>query len=355
MKRVAELDALRGLAALAIMVYHLKFHPIFFGWTRVDMFFVLSGFLVTSATLKHGKSWWYATRFFLRRLLRIGPMYFTGLLAVLLVHRIMPGPVPTSGLGYYLTLTQHLPTYWGGDPPEFSTHFVHTWSLALEVRFALIWPGLVILAGRRRLMHLALLGIATGIMARSCGISQFVLLGRIDSFALGALLTALVSEPEALDRRRDLMVGLFAVCGAAALGVVLWNLTYHWGEPFPSPVWTVLAASTGAFSLIGLVVCHAGHPALAVLRRGPLPVLGRLSFGIYLFHPIVFWVIETALEHFALERTRGVELGMLAASVAAAALSWSLVEKPALCLKERVATEPPAGEATRRRAGWAHG
>lgn len=355
MKRVAELDALRGLAALAIMVYHLKFHPIFFGWTRVDMFFVLSGFLVTSATLKHGKSWCYATRFFLRRLLRIGPMYFTGLLAVLVVHRIMPGPVPTSGLGYYLTLTQNLPTYWGLEGPEFSAHFVHTWSLALEVWFALIWPALVILAGPRRLLHLTILGIATGILARACGVSAFVLLGRIDSFALGGLLTALISEPEALARRRDALLSLFAASGAAALGVVLWNQTRHWGEPFPSPVWTILATSLGAFSLIGLVVCYSGHPALVVLRRGPLPVLGRLSFGIYLFHPIVFWVIETLLEHLALERTRGVELGMLAASIAAAALSWCLVEKPALNLKEWVRADRPSGEAVRRPRGLVHG
>lgn len=352
MRRVTELDALRGLAALSIAAYHLWFPKLFYGWTRVDLFFVLSGYLVTSVILrKSGGRGFYRT-FFVRRGLRIWPTYFLALVGLAAVNPFLPTPAPLEALGNYLTFTQNLQYYWSDESPAFSPHFFHTWSLALEVRFYLLWPLAAALCGRRGLFVLAPAMAVGSALARTAGASPYILAGRADGFALGALLAAMLLDRERLDRPtlRRLARG-FAATGVAAGAFLAWGMAANWDRlteqavPWPGP--SILASNALAFALVGLLICGSGHPALAPLRDRRLVYLGTISYGLYLFHPIVFKVVELAGRGLGLERGPALEALMIPASVAAAALSWELVERPLGRLKEGVRYAPPspAGDA----------
>ena len=161
MRRVAELDSLRGLAALTIIVYHLWFMHVPQLSTAVDLFFVLSGFLITTIILDNEATEGFLVTFYVRRSLRIWPIYYLSLLALVLLNPFLPTPEPMDGLPYYLTYTQKLPLYWAGVEPPFSSAFEHTWTLAVEEQFYLLWPALVCLLGRRWLVPLGLALVAS--------------------------------------------------------------------------------------------------------------------------------------------------------------------------------------------------
>src|SRR4051812_35171448 len=176
--RTVELDAVRGLAAISIVIYHLWFPKIFHGWTRVDLFFVLSGYLVTGLILRKSDSENFLLTFFLRRCLRIWPTYFLVLVSLVAYHTLIPNHSRLDGLPYYLTLTQNVQHYWGGEAPPFSANFFHTWSLSLECQFYLVWPLIVMRAGRRCLTLTAMALVVLPVVARAWGVSEYILPGR---------------------------------------------------------------------------------------------------------------------------------------------------------------------------------
>src|SRR5262249_22627254 len=160
------------------------------GWTGVDLFFVLSGYLITGIILRHGAQSGFLVKFYMRRGLRIWPIYYIALAVLVCLIMRMPEPLSLRSLPYYLTYTQHFPLYWRNAAPTLAP-FDHTWTLALEEQFYIIWPALVLLAGRKRVVPLCIGVIALAVMAREGGylawsaFSERTLLGRCDGFALG--------------------------------------------------------------------------------------------------------------------------------------------------------------------------
>lgn len=185
-RRIPELDGLRGLACLVILLYHVKPHALPGGWAAADLFFVLSGFLITSIILKHSAERRFLAHFYLRRGLRIWPVYYLTVLLLAAVAPILPRPCDFAGLPYLLTYTQNVPNYWSGKAPEFTPYLAHTWSLAIEEQFYLIWPLLVCWVGRRGVVPLALALVAVSVGARAMGLHWWLLLSRGDGLALGA-------------------------------------------------------------------------------------------------------------------------------------------------------------------------
>jgi peptidoglycan/LPS O-acetylase OafA/YrhL len=170
--RVLELDGLRGLACLTIMVYHFRPVIVPYGWSSVDLFFVLSGYLITAILIRHEGSPRLRRNFYARRGLRIWPVYYLTILALVIVGPWLPKPTNWSGLGYFLTYTQNLPFYWSGRVPPFSPYVAHLWTLANEEQFYIIWPLLVVMIGRRAVIPLALGLAAVSVWARARGFSS---------------------------------------------------------------------------------------------------------------------------------------------------------------------------------------
>ncbi|HWE37365.1 MAG TPA: acyltransferase [Isosphaeraceae bacterium] len=347
MRRVPELDALRGIAAITIVMYHLRYMLAFpLLGTAVDLFFVLSGYLITTILLDgEGRpAGPFLRAFYARRALRIWPIYYLTLAALLAVNRRLPWPQPTSAWPFFATYTQFVQAYWSGPFPPFSRHFLHTWTLAIEEQFYLFWPLLVRWSGRRRLGLLIVPLLATPIVLRSRGMFGHLLLTRCDGLAWGAVLALVLRDGDRVRRRpAAYRLGFAAVIGAA-LSFAAWR------RPFlialiplaPSWPWLKVAESLSIarmaafhFGVVGLVACLAGSRWVRILRRKPLVFLGQISYGLYLYHPFVFVLVAVAHQSLGIKGSVWIDTGKVALCLAVASLSWWFVERPLLALKER--------------------
>ncbi|QEH31969.1 O-acetyltransferase OatA [Aquisphaera giovannonii] len=335
--RVPELDALRGLAAMAVVVFHADARWFRCGWAAVDLFFVLSGYLITTIILRHRANRGFLASFYARRALRIWPLYYVVVGLVAAISPWLKYPPDWSALPAVLTFTQDLSEMWTGHPAAvFSPYLGHLWTLAVEEQFYLIWPALVLLAGRGRVARLAVAVAAASVAARWSGLNYALLIARADGLAMGALLAALAMRAgDDPGRRRGLARGsLAALLGGAAAVWLLGGLTFLKRVPSPGPV--MLAYNVTFLGAVGLIVTGAGRPALAFLRWRPLVRLGSASYGLYLIHqPVLQALVEMANSRGIPGRPARVLIPGILASVALAALSYHRFEAPLLALKAR--------------------
>lgn len=336
--RVAELDALRGLAALAVVVFHACGRWLPCGWAAVDLFFVLSGFLITSIVLRHAGDRGFLLSFYARRGLRIWPLYYLAVGLVALATPLLAQKPDWSSLLAQLTFTQGISEYWTGRAaPGFSIYLIHTWTLAIEEQFYLLWPALILLVGRRRVIPLALAVGLISVSARWSGWRYTLLLARSDGLALGGLLAALFERAGDDPRKTTNLarMSLVAAIGGLAATWMLGGLDFllrikHYGP-------TLLAYNVMFFGMVGLVAARAGHPALAVLRRRRLVWLGTVSYGLYLIHQILFVILGDILLARNVEGSRPawVFVPAILMSLVLAGLSYRWIEEPILRLKSR--------------------
>ncbi len=341
MQRVKELDSMRGLAAIAIVVYHLWFIKITVLGAAVNLFFVLSGYLITSILLNNPPSERFLLSFYARRGLRIWPIYYLALAALVILNPYLANPGPLDALPYYLSFTQNVSHYWSGPVLSFIPAFRHTWSLAVEEQFYIIWPALLLVLGRRWLTPAALVFVGLALAMRALGFNRWVLATNCDGLALGALLAGLLSRrsPELAPLGHSRLVGvglasaLYWLASAAVARLLHLATDGHLYAAIASS--RVLSLNLVFFAVVGLSVLHAGHRCLGVLRDGRLVYLGQISYGLYLYHHIVFVLWDDYAAQHRLGSNIGFDFLKLAASFAIAGLSYRYIERPILTLKDR--------------------
>ena len=348
MRRVPEFDGLRGVAAVMILGLHLGLGRQYaFLATAVNLFFVLSGYLISLIVLEYSSRPSFLRSFCARRILRIWPIYYGLLLAFLAVNPWLPERQRTTGLPYYLTFTQFSPFYWGGEPPAFSRFFGHTWTLAAEEQFYLLWPLIASFLGRRVLLGTIPILLVSAFVARLY-LWPMLLVTTWDGFGFGALLAWWLGTPDSPRSRSRPVVPLLLALGAAATAyplarpaIVSW-LTTGWPAMGARLATSLDASRTGLFyfAVIGLVIRTAGTPLLRPLRHPSLVYVGTISYGLYLFHEPLYALISPS--HFTKGCTDGMALdaAKLAATFALAIVSWELFEKPILRLKARFPYPP---------------
>jgi len=350
MRRISELDSLRGLAAIAVVLFHLRFagYPILS--SSVDLFFVLSGYLITRIILEESGRPGFFRVFYTRRVLRIFPVYYLALALVVLTNRWRYAPEPLEGLWRYLTYTQFLEGYWRVPSEQFSRWFLHSWTLALEEQFYLVWPLAVALMGRRGIFRVALpvVGLATYLRAR--GVFQHLLLSRGDGLMMGAVLAALLVDELWTRRHRSAL--RWGCLGAWLAGTSLrtalvqllptaFNLGAgtHWPRTVTALIVTSQCLAYAGF--VGLVVLSTGAGWLAPLRDARLRYLGTISYGIYVYHPLVMGLaFNFQVRVLGWKNNVQLDAVKFALALAAAALSWHLFELPILKLKDRARYGP---------------
>ncbi len=294
-RHIPELDGLRGIAIGLVLLFHfrnlLTQTPIDLawmklsaaGWCGVDLFFVLSGFLITGILIDAKGSKDYFRAFYLRRTLRIFPLYFAFLAFYFLF--LNPPRIVVENAGWYFFF---LSNYFIAGRGTFPDPVVDpTWSLAVEEQFYLVWPLFIAMVSGKDLRRIAggiILGalVFRGAWAVTQGSSLMAyvsLPARMDTLAMGALAAIAVRTPgSSWDRRsRRALIPLLI---AAAVSFA-WGCTYT-GLHLQTLGYTVLAGVFGAVLLRAL----APEPTLwkRILRNGFLRTLGKYSFGIYLFH-----------------------------------------------------------------------
>jgi peptidoglycan/LPS O-acetylase OafA/YrhL len=357
-----NLDGLRFIAALLVLVHHVEQFKLLFGlpnawsapWVRivgrlaVVLFFVLSGYLITYLLLtERAQTGSVGIRsFYVRRILRIWPLYFLIVLtAFFLWPRLglfaLPGIDVLSHPGLYA----RLPLYLVMVPnlavllPPLVPYVSQAWSIGTEEQFYLVWPWLV---SRFRNVVPALFAVTFGHMAVTLllpprGIAyQFWTNLAIGCMALGGLYAWV-----AFTRQERITRALFSWPAQVALYVTTIVLVAR-GVAVPHFTFEMYAV------LFGAIILNLAHNERSLVRLewGPLKYLGRISYGLYMYHPIA---IVAALRLLLLVKgaaeTVLVDVVALAFTIAFAAASYALFETPFLRLKHvysRILTGEPA-------------
>jgi peptidoglycan/LPS O-acetylase OafA/YrhL len=353
-RRIGELDGLRAFAILAVLVAKLLFNPAVPGrldgavpgivrfvgehcWLGVDLFFVLSGYLITRILVESRGTRTYFRDFWWRRALRILPVY----LAVLVVFAFAYGVHGYERwFAMCLTFCMNVAGVGGVPHPDGGGPF---WSLAVEEQFYLIWPFVVLFAPRRVLVGIAVALVALEPVARYFTVAHLgpdaldLTWCRSDGLALGALVALWATTPAARRPRATTVVACFA--GIAVVALAIGGLRDDaLGAAFRiDQVVPFFAAACVA------CIARSGVPALALLRSRFLRITAELSFCLYLIHIAILDAVDALAPHvpafattldtprFALVRFCIV----VPIAYGVALLSRRFIEKPALRLRGR--------------------
>jgi peptidoglycan/LPS O-acetylase OafA/YrhL len=339
-KTLPELDGLRGLAVLGVLFYHCHtrlegtwIHYVsLWGWAGVNLFFVLSGFLITSILLDAREKPRYFRNFYGRRALRIWPVYVLVLAVVYAQSDWFIGPKPLEAIKAapwwaYIFFVQNL--FHLALPPAIGP----TWSLAIEQQYYLLWAPLVRFLRRPWMLAGVLFAalVCSPLLrhlnpAWLWGLPTHTLI-KLDGIALGSLL-ALGVYTLALNRRAWLWIGL----GTLAMGMAA-AATVAGGTAFLD---TALATGFAGAVLAAMASTGARNPLSAMLRRGPLAFYGRISYGLYMTHIMVFVYFgsfDLRMDRYGMAGNLAVVTLRLAATTAVAAALWYGFESQILKLK----------------------
>ena len=329
-----EVDGLRAIAVLAVVAYHFGVAPFSGGFVGVDVFFVISGYLITSIIYRELVTRRFSLlAFYDRRVRRILPALLLVILASLVAGWILLLPVDFLSLGhqaasaaagisnfYFLHNTGYF------DPAIGTLPLLHTWTLGVEEQFYLLWPLVSLLmwrlsAGSRRVAVAFLavvivlsLGWAAYVVGINAKVAFYMLPGRAWELALGALVAFAPTLP-----RRWLVEGAVAV-GLALIAFSAFTLNDDSSFPGLNAVPPCLGAA--------LIVWPSRRKSFAARALGVAPAAfgGRISYSIYLWHwPLLvfFRVYANGAEPTAVEAAV-----LFAATLGLSVLSWWLVERP---------------------------
>jgi peptidoglycan/LPS O-acetylase OafA/YrhL len=343
------LDGFRGLAILLVVVSN-------FGWglrggyIGVDLFFVLSGFLITSLLLEEraARGGIAFGAFYMRRALRLLPALLFLLLAFCLVSTVLTSPEDArenylASLAALFYVGNWVLGLGQGRHYELMGALAHTWSLSVEEQFYLLWPPVLALilsagGGAKTVARAAGVGVLAAVLWRAILVSSGahplrIYAGtdtRADALLMGCLMAALFSLglfTRGWIRRAAAWTSWVALLCLLA-GAALLPLN---DDPTMEMVGFFAVAIFAAVLMSSLVVLPGG-PVGKVFSWGPLVAVGRVSYGVYLWHVVVAAFVTQ--ERLGLP-SPGVQLLRVLATAAVVVFSWYAIERPALRLKKR--------------------
>ncbi|MCX5743412.1 MAG: acyltransferase [Proteobacteria bacterium] len=323
-RRIAQLDGLRAFAFLGVFLRHAIKFPL--GWVGVDVFFVLSGYLITRnlmglrETTPPGRTFGV---FYFRRVLRILPPYYLALIAMLLVQHIA-----ASDAAWYFGFVSNFRDAFVG---QIVGVYAPMWSIAVEEQFYLIWPCIVLFVPVRRLPLVFGLVIVIAPIFRYAmtpyGFDAVYTLmpGRMDLLAAGALLAYVDKRVPTFFveyRRKFLLIGLATVATFAIISIS--DKTFR--TNLALPLFNVVGFGlTAVFSVV--VFCYVRGlekgVVMRVLMNPVLQYVGKISYMCYLIHMVVL----DLLKPLHLGKIPVSILGLLG-TIAIATASWYLAEQP---------------------------
>jgi peptidoglycan/LPS O-acetylase OafA/YrhL len=369
--RIRELDGVRGLAIALVLIFHYLSYAIDPGpgllprllraaigltWSGVDLFFVLSGFLIGGILVEARESSDYFRVFYTRRFFRIVPIYAAFLLAfwvITVAARRFPtmdlGKVMTEPMPWYsyVTFTQN---FWSAARQNMGAYgLAITWSLAVEEQFYLTLPLIVRLLPPARLLKFVLVGIALVPALRSIlyfawqhnSVAIYVLMPcRADALLLGVLGAVLTRDPDWRAKIATARLPFRIAFPVLVLGLLVFTKL---GSVFSSAFMAVLGLTWIAvfyFCVLLFVLTHTDGWLAKVFRNSALCWLGTIAYGVYLFHQTVLAVVFRLFGVNYLEIEPGFHnwpplLLALVITLVTARLSWQYFERPLIDLGHR--------------------
>ena len=365
---IAGLDGLRAIAFLIVFFFHTRNLP--FGWLGVQLFFVLSGFLITDILLRMKEKLprrEFFTKFYGRRFLRIFPLYYFYLILLTALIFLLP-VLDLKGLRTEISAKFFnqiwVATFYAYDFFHASSFFVrshffaHLWSLSVEEQFYLIWPLLIFLTPREKFKQLCFTAIGLGFIFRLAitliyrtQLFPFLLtdpqqavnvlpFSHLDAFAFGAY----ISRFE-LPRPRLQLLALTVTVPAVGLltdflskGTVTLALGYDLPMTgFYKEVWGYTLLN---YLFAVLIYCVARTNFLTgILESAPLRYLGKISYGLYVYHYGIIAIIVALFRKYDIDyslRSPQMFVVSMSATLLIATLSFYLLEKPIINLKDRI-------------------
>lgn len=379
---IPSLDGVRGLAIVLVLACHFTWgaspnglidkivlHVAWSGWFGVDLFFVLSGFLITRILLAARGGPHYFRNFYIRRTLRIFPLYYAVLAATLILPPLIDGSV--RGADWFATLDRFGPWLWSyasnirlalAGKWEVGGMLGHFWSLAVEEQFYLLWPAVVLLCPPRRFRRLCI-AIAIGAVAVRLGLRSihmplgaYVLMpARADAFAIGACLAASLRPEIDLGDLHRVARATLAAC-AAGIGAMFLRRHPLNEQVAGVQVFGYLLLALGFAAMIALAIDSDRQPSLIgrLMRNPVLRFFGKYSYAIYCVHPIVqAGLQDVGLNVHTFPTVAGSNLPgvalygaiALTITIGLALASWHLVEKHFIRLKKGFPTPRTADAA----------
>ena len=368
--RIRGLDGLRAIAFLLVFFFHA--HWLQVGWVGVQLFFVLSGFLITRILVDmkdHLGGLPYFVKFYGRRFLRIFPLYYFYLIIMTLVVFLMDfiGFMPK-----YMELFHDQVPYAAAYIYNFysassqftqNTNFLtHFWSLAVEEQFYLFWPMLIFLVPQKKYKPVFISIVVLSALFRGwiltwnvSSIPAFFTTDlpiivnvlpftHLDAFALGALLTV-APLPRAREQFLALLVGL-PILGILIDWLALGHLkiTTSFGYPIflrlgGKAFWAYTAINY-LFAILIYGVARQGW-FVRILESRPMAYLGKISYGLYVYHYPIQWFVTAPFGiPVAAQFSLLTFLASLSLTILVAGLSYRFIEKPLIDLKDRYFSIP---------------
>jgi peptidoglycan/LPS O-acetylase OafA/YrhL len=370
---VPALDGVRGLAIIMVLFVHFigdahaysGFERILmkasnYGFYGVDLFFVLSGYLITGILYDSKGSSHYFRNFYMRRILRIFPLYYGVLFLLFFVLRLVPSVYPPAllessrqqswiwpyGVNVFVALRG-----------EWALPYVsHFWSLAVEEHFYLVWPAVVAFASRETLLKIcsacALFALILRITLALSGLNeisiQVLTPCRLDALCIGGFL-AVASRSDARDRLARAARPALLLFGASIVLVSVWSSTTHRLLAIVHPIRGSLIALFFGALLIACVNADGADWLGRFFGHRVMRFFGKYSYGIYVFHGIIAYFLGDKQTENVLSRWIGSHLAAVllqaAAGVGLSVLvsvgSYEWFEKRFLRLKRLFGDEAP--------------
>jgi peptidoglycan/LPS O-acetylase OafA/YrhL len=368
---IPALDGLRGIAILLVIPHNADIFsnsapwlwPIALlahaGWIGVQLFFVLSGFLITRNLLDTRGDSNYLQSFYGRRVLRIFPLYFLtlfiGLIVLPRVMQLSAGALASHDNQIWLwTFLSNWAQPFGHEVSGFS----HFWSLAVEEQFYLMWPFVVLFAAGTRLLWVCLIVVLLALLSRilmmQFGAKSEMLYMftncRMDALAMGAAAAVLNLMPSWMAwLRRNIRVVLLILFGAL-LGAALLSHSYAVYDPRSLTIGQSMLAA--AFALLTVSIGWIpprtlGYTLRRLLEMRLLRAVGRYSFAMYVFHLFILNAFGDAIRDFWSFTGSAIPLlyvlTIIGLSFMAGFISYHLLEKHFLRLKSYFPSRPRAG------------
>ncbi|MEP7264264.1 MAG: acyltransferase [Bacteroidota bacterium] len=346
-KHLPVLDGVRGFAVFLVVVFH--FYGIGFGWLGVDLFFVLSGFLITGILVDSKEKPHFFRNFYARRTLRIFPLYYFALivffiLIALNIHQLKDPHFYTQHAAWYLLYIQNWLYAWKDWPRDGVLN--HFWSLAIEEQFYLFWPLLVYFLPTRKLLTTCIILIAVSVMSRylvwyqgadDTPVQFVATICRLDGLAIGASIALLIRHNPQWLMRSCKWIFIITIPVIISLYLLAKTIKYD-------SVYYMTAGFTFFDLFWGGILISCFLPEFNLSRRffssKWLTWLGKYSYGIYVYHWIIYQMcwpwFRVAAGNVVIADVRYIYGTLcLAATLLISIASYRFLEQPVLSLKKR--------------------
>lgn len=372
-RHIRALDGLRGLAVLLVMFHHILLDqgqtPLDqvirsvrgIGWIGVEFFFALSGFLITRILFDSRGGGNYFRNFYARRMLRIFPLYYAVVIGCLVLIPLVPQlaqRVPPVAGGWSVSYWLYLSNIHNALHPADGHPVLYVaWSLAVEEQFYIVWPFVVAMLSRGALMRVCVGVAVVGLGFRSLCVSGIIPIenmtpltpARLDSIAMGSLVALAFYQVNMQAALRRWAWPVLLSVGAAAIALAIYEGDFQ-SHPIGQTLGMTMVSIMAGALLIVVATATTGGAVHRLFNGRLLVMLGTYSYGLYLFHSPVRFVVHQTFSHWLpmpllwgseiLAQLRDLAIA-IPLTLAVAMVSWYCFESRFLKLKRHFAKKPP--------------